>query len=169
MSYKFLLLFFLTWSFIDINEVKGQTDSLEILSSSPSKDTALQIKQMFMEMFGVSGIPAVHSRKSCNCGCDIKKEAYLTRDINRRFESYDFCDSQVFEWYSNDGNSEDLIRDVQMGLTKLGYLHLNSDPIKSTRFKTEKYRIEGKDILTFLELTRMKNKSIKLKVSIATP
>ena len=170
MSYKFLILLFLAGCFLNFNELKGQTDSLIVpSSSSASKDTAFLVKSMLMDMFGVTGIPAVHSRKSCNCGCDIRKEAYVIESKGKRFESYDFCDSQVFEWYNTEGDSNQLIKDVQNGLIKLGYISLNGIPVRRNKFKTEKYRIEGKDVLTFIEVTQLKDKSIKLKLSMATP
>ncbi len=124
---------------------------------------------MMMEQFKVTSIPAVHSRKSCNCGCDIKKEAYIIAESDSRFEAYDFCDSQVFEWHSSQSDGETLINSIQNGLAHLGYLHLQGISKISSKFKTTKYRIEGHDNLTFLELTRYKNRRIKLKVSIATP
>ncbi len=145
----------------------GQNEN-ESNQVSPSKDTAIAIKAILIKMFNINGIPAVHSRKSCNCGCDIKKEAYIVSKTVS-FAAYDFCDSQVFEWNGGEGDALELIKKVQVQLTQLGYLHLNGFIKEKQKFRIRKFSIETPDLLTFIEVSSMKDGSLKLKLSIATP
>lgn len=143
--------------------------SVDTASLRPSQDTALQIKDALKRYFRVQATSAVHSRKSCNCGCDIRKESYLIGGSSEKFESYDFCDSQVFEWFSNEGDVDELSRDVKNILQNIGYSHLNNPEKLVTKFKTQRLSIEGPNVLTFLELNKKNTGQIHLKLSIATP
>ena len=144
---------------------QSEIDSVNI---SPSKDTAIIIKAMLMKLFDINGIPAVHSRKSCNCGCDIKKEAYVvSKSVS--FAAYDFCDSQVFEWNGRDDDAFGFLKNIQLQLTQLGYLHLNGFIKEKQKFRIKKFYVETNDLLTFLEVSSMKDGSLKLKLSVATP
>ena len=157
------------WCLIfQFSTVMGQ-DTVIVETLRPSQDTAILIKNALKEMFQVQDVAAVHSRKSCNCGCDIKKERYSLPNKNEQFETFDFCDSQVFEWSSHSGDCRKILDGIQLILNKTGYKKLNSELKVVHKFKTDRYSIEGPDVLTFIELNQKKDGSIKLKISLATP
>lgn len=144
---------------------QGGHDSIAL---TPERKAVLGIKKDLIDLFGVSGITAVHSRKSCNCGCDIKKESYGTREKMYLFEAFDFCDSQVFEWKGM-GDVEKITVRISEILNRYGYTFTGLEPAVRRKFNIRRYSYEGPDPLTFLEIKIYPDRRIYLKLSLATP
>lgn len=137
--------------------------------SEDSKARVSALKQDLIELFGMESISAVKTRKSCNCGCDIRKETYRAIASGQKLEIMDFCDSHVFEFFGPDHHTESWFESVRSLVVKHGYIDLVGPPsVKNVR-KTTIQLIEGKNELTFLETRLDKKGRFHLKLSVATP
>jgi len=140
----------------------------DTIALTPERKAVLDIKKELIDLFGVSGITAIHSRKSCNCGCDIRKESYGSKEEVGLFEAFDFCDSQVFEWKGT-GDVEKIIVETSEILSRYGYTFTGGEPAVRRKFNIRRYSYDGPDPLTFLEIKIYPDQRIYLKLSLATP
>lgn len=71
-----------------------------------------------------------------------KKEAYVvSKSVS--FAAYDFCDSQVFEWNGRDDDAFGFLKNIQLQLTQVGYLHLNGIIKEKQKFRIKKFYVEN--------------------------
>jgi len=71
------------------------------------------------------------------------------------------------EW--GDDDAFGFLKNIQLQITQVGYLHLNGIIKEKQKFRIKKFYVETDDLLTFLEVSSMKDGSLKLKLSVATP
>lgn len=133
------------------------------------RQRALNFKQDLLELFNLKEAAVIHSRKSCNCGCDIRKEEYVPSNPKEKFIAYDFCDSYVFEIQTE----VDLMPDVSLRIYKLlsdnGFSFIEGKVKYNRKFRIDHYTVEGPDVLTFYEDKIYENGRRKIKISLSVP
>lgn len=160
---KYLIVFIAFWMNAHL-EAQVKPDSLQ-----GAKVRALMVKSDLLNLLNLKNISAVHSRKSCNCGCDIKKEAYSSKSSPHLLDAFDFCDSYVFEIKANWLLYQSVSPEIRSILTSHGFNFVKKEVIQKRKHGIEYLSIEGEDSLTFYEEKKYKNGRWLIKISLSTP
>lgn len=160
---KYLIVFLAFWLQAHL-EAQTMSDSLH-----STKARALLVKSDLLNVLKLKNIPAVHSRRSCNCGCDIKKEAYTSKSSPHLLDAFDFCDSYVFEIKSNWYLYQSISKEIRSILTSHGFNFVNKNILHKSKHGIEYLNVEGEDTLTFYEEKKYKKGKWVIKISLSTP